>query len=183
MRRNREQRLCELTDRWDQEILDILRCQHHDRFSFSYPLHGVPNVLNRCQIGKKHVQLVDCRNCVSNANQRITHIGKNIEQHCVAQTLIRIHKTPDAETNKHVVYDICVAVKILTFRSHAHRVNSQAYPPQHIFRVKVFLPKVVFPKLLFAQGVQVCHHWVVRWLQLRKICFINVSICASVKSL
>ena len=73
MRRDREQGLCELADRWDQEVLDILAGEDDGRVLFAYTLHGVADVFDRGHVRQEQVQLVDGRRCVALAEQLIAH--------------------------------------------------------------------------------------------------------------
>lgn len=80
MRRNGEQRLCQLADLRHEEVVDILTGYEDSGILFAHSLHGVADILN-CRIvgntvgifrsGEIHIQLVDCRYCIALAEKLI----------------------------------------------------------------------------------------------------------------
>lgn len=65
MRRNREQRLCELFDLGQQKILDILRRKNDRGILFTHTLGGVSDIFDCREIGEEEVKLIDGGCCVS----------------------------------------------------------------------------------------------------------------------
>ena len=65
MRRNREQRFCELFDLGQQKILDILTGENDRGFLFTHTLGGIADIFDCREIGEEEVKLVDGSCCVT----------------------------------------------------------------------------------------------------------------------
>lgn len=69
MRRDSEQRLCQLSDSLEIEVLEVLRGKDDRRVLFSYTLHKVTDILHRNGICEEQIELVNAGNCVSCCEQ------------------------------------------------------------------------------------------------------------------
>lgn len=161
MGRNGEHGLCELPDGGNQEILNVLRCQHHTGILLPDTLHGIADVLNGSLVGQEQVQLVDSSYAVANAYQPIAHIRQDVEQDSVLQALVGVHKSLYTEAKELVVHNVGVAVEVPTFRADAHGVDTETDLPEHLLGVQVLFGRVVFQILLLAQPIEFRHDRIV----------------------
>ena len=158
---NGEHGLCELPDGGNQEILNVLRRQHHTGILFPDTLHGIADILNGSLVGQEQVQLINGGYAVANAYQPIAHIRQDVEQDSVLQALVGVHKPFYAEAQELVVHDVGVAVEVPAFRADAHGVDTETDLPEHLLGVQMLFAGVVFQILLLAQPIEFRHDWVV----------------------
>ena len=71
MRRDSEQRLCQLSDSLEIEVLEVLRGEDDRRILLSYTLHKIADILHRNRICEKQIEFVNAGNCVSCCEQLI----------------------------------------------------------------------------------------------------------------
>ena len=94
----------------------------------------------------------------------------------ILQPLVGIHQAFHAEHEEVRVGDIGVSIEILGFRTYAHGMNTEAHLLQGLFRVEVFLLRVIAAELLLAQAVEIFHDRKIRrplW------CFMSIPSKAS----
>ena len=91
MCRNRKQRLCKLTDRWDQKILDILTRQNNRGILFTHTLHGVADIFDCRHVREKEIQFIDACRRIALTEKLIAHEGQDVKQHSIFEPLVRIH--------------------------------------------------------------------------------------------
>ena len=126
MRWDREQRLGQLADIFHEEVLDILTRQYNGRLLFADALHKVADVLDRREIGKEEVELVNTRDRISAAQKLFGHICEDIEQQSIADILARLEQPLNAECNEIIIRYIRIPIEELTLRPLAYRVQSEA---------------------------------------------------------
>ena len=112
VRRNTEQRLGELLDLRQQEVLDILTCQNKRGLLFTNTFHAVADIFDRRHICEEQIQLVYCGNCISSAQKLIAHVAENVKQQSILKPFVCVHKTFHSETDKLAVIDVGVTVEI-----------------------------------------------------------------------
>ena len=160
--RNGEQWLCELLDVGKQEVLDVLRSENHGAFLFTDALHGVADILDGCTVTQKEIQLVNGSDRVTNAEELVTHIRQNIEKHGVLESAVRIKQTLHAEAQEGIISNVGVPIEILTFRTDAHRMQTEAYLLQSLFGIDVLSLGIKGFELFFADLIEVFHNWEIR---------------------
>lgn len=125
VRRNGEQRLCELTNGRNQKVLDILTCQNDRGVLFAHTLHAVTQIFDCSHIREEEVQLIHrCRRAAF-AEQFVAHIGQDIEQHTVLESAVGIHKPFHTEYKEVGVGDVGVAVEVFAFRADTHGMDAE----------------------------------------------------------
>lgn len=164
MRGDAEQGLCELSDRGNQKILDVLACQNDRGVFLSDTLHSVSDIFDCCHVGEEQVQLIDARRRLALSKKLIAHEGEDVEQHSVLEPLVGVHQALHAEDEEMAVGDVGVSVEILGLGADAHGMDSEAYVLQSVLRVEVLPLLVVAVEFFFAQFVEVLHDREVRGL-------------------
>ena len=162
MSRDREQRLREFSDRRNQKILDILRCENDRGILFSYALHSVSDIFNCRHIGEEEVQLIDARCCVSFTEKLIRHIREDVEQHRILEAFVAVHESFHTEAEEVTVGDIRMTVEVFAFASHTHRVDAEADLLESFLGVQVLACLIVGHIFFLAQLVEVLHRREVR---------------------
>ena len=138
MRRYREQRLGQLADILNEEVLNILACKYHCGFLFADALLKVADIFHSGQVSQKQIKFIDACNCISAAQKLLGHIRENVEQQSIADILARLKQSFYAKRDKAAVGDVGVSVKELTLRALADRVQSEADILQVFGGVEIF---------------------------------------------
>ena len=164
MRGDAEQRFCELSDRGDQKILDVLACQNDRGVFLADTLHCVSDIFDGRHVGKEQIQLIDtgCRLALS--EELIAHEGQDVEQHGVLEPLVGVHQALHSEDEEVTVRDVGVSVEILGLGADAHGMDSEAHVLQGVLRIEVLPLLVVAVEFFLAQLVEVLHDRKVRGL-------------------
>ena len=155
MGRDREQRFRQLSDAFDIEVLQILRCQNNSRLLLAHTLHEISDILNRSQIGQEQIQLINRGGSVPLGQQLVAHEGKYIEQQGVLDILTGLQQSLDAKYNKAVGSHIGVAVEEFTLSTHTHGVEPQQNFLQQFLWVELIFGFVISPELIIYESVKV----------------------------
>lgn len=164
MRGDAEQGLCELSDRGNQKILDVLACQNDRGVLLADTLHSVSDIFDCRHVGEEQIQFVNACRCLALSEKLIRHEGQDIEQHGILEPLVSVHQALHTEDEEMAVGDVGVSVEILGLRADAHGMDSEAYVLQSVLRVEVFPLLVVAVEFFLAQLIEVLHDWEVRGL-------------------
>lgn len=170
MRGDAEQGLCELSDRGDQKILDVLACQNDRGVLLADTLHSVSDIFNCCHVGEEQVQLIDARRRLSLSEKLIAHERQDVKQHGVLEPLVGVHQALHTEDEEVAVGDVGVSVEILGLGADAHGMDSEAYVLQSVLRVKVLPLLIVAVEFFLTQLVEVLHDREVRGLLGTVVC-------------
>ena len=108
------------------------------------------------------IQLVNGSDRVTNAEELVTHIRQNIEKHGVLESAVRIKQTLHAEAQEGIISNVGVPIEILTFRTDAHRMQTEAYLLQSLFGIDVLSLGIKGFELFFADLIEVFHNWEIR---------------------
>ena len=169
MGRDREQRFRQFPDRGNEEVLNVLGSQDHNGVPLTDTLHGIADVLDTDPVGQIQVELIDGCHRVADADQRIGHVGQDIEQHCITKPFIGIHETLNTEAHELVIDDVGVAIEVPAFRTNTHGVQSQTDLSEHLFGVQVLLFRVEVSVLPITEPVQIFQNRIVRGTQLGEV--------------
>lgn len=164
MRGDAEQGFCELSDRRNQKILDILRCQNDRGVLLSDALHSVSDIFDCRHVGEEQIQLVDARRRFALSEKLIAHERQDVEQHGVLEPLVGVHQALHAEDEEMAVRNVGVSVEIRGLSADTHGMDSEAHVLQGVLRVEVFPLLVVAVEFFLAQLVEVLHDREVRGL-------------------
>ena len=158
---NAEQRLCEFSDARNEEVLNVLRRQHHRGVLLADALHAVADILNSGHVGEEQIQLVHRCHGVALAEELIAHEGQNVEQHRILEAFVAVHESFDSEAEEVAVGDIGVTVEILALRADAHGVDAEAYLLQSFLGIEIFPLLIVGHIFFLAQMIEVLHRGIV----------------------
>ena len=170
MRGDAEQGLCELSDRGNQKILDVLACQNDRGVLLADTLHSVSDIFDCRHVGKEQIQLVDARRRLALTEKLIAHEGQDVEQHGVLEPLVGVHQALHAEDEEVAVRDVGVSVEILGLGTDAHGMDSEAHVLQGVLCIEVLPLLVVAVEFFLAQLVEVLHDREVRGLLRAVVC-------------
>ena len=169
MRRDREQRLGQLTNVLDEKILNILTGEYHGGLLFADALHKVSDVLDRREIRQKQIKLINTRDRISSAQKLLGHIREDVEEESVADIFACLEQSFYAKSYKAAVGDVRVSVKEFALRALAYRVQSERNVLQVFGGVKAFLFQVESLIFSFHQFIKIGNNRVVRRFQLAPI--------------
>src|SRR5699024_4751324 len=114
---------------------------------FTHTLGKVSNIFHGSEVCEEQVELINAGSSVTVGEKLITHVGQNVKQQGVFQTLAGLQQAFHAKSDKAGIGDIGMSIKKFRFRSLADGVKPQQDILQKFCSVKLaatFIKTLVF---------------------------------------
>ncbi len=152
---NGEQGLGVLPDALNVEVLQILRGNDDRRVLLAHTLGKVADILHGGKIGQEQVKLINAGGGIAVGEQLIAHVGQDVEQQSVFQTLAGLQKPFHAKGHEAGVGDIGVSVKEFRLRTLADGVQPQQDILQQLGGIELAAALVIGLIFFLNQPIQV----------------------------
>lgn len=153
-----------------KEIVDVLRGEQDGRVFLSHPLHGVADVLDGGQVGKKQIRFVNGCNGVAVGQQAMVHVAQNIKQHCIPQFAVGVQQSFHAEGQKTGIGQVGVTIEKSAFIPNAHGVKPQTDLAEQFPCEQRCFSVLRLPVFVLGEAVEVREDWVIGRAEVGEIC-------------